>query len=70
MPPTKKQTGPFTVLVGINYPPGDKRAEPGDVVDDLPAGDIGWMLEQGLIERASTSAQPREVAGGTDVPTR
>ncbi len=41
----------FTVLVGINYPP-DRRAEMGDVVDDIPAASVPWLLEQGLIEPA------------------
>ncbi|HZN76027.1 MAG TPA: hypothetical protein VFC00_30720 [Micromonosporaceae bacterium] len=45
----------YRVLVGINYPPkgkGDteKRAEPGDVVDDLPPGVVKVWLEQGVIE--------------------
>jgi hypothetical protein len=39
----------YKVLVGLDYPP-DKRAEPGDVVDDLPRQSIPWLLEQGYIE--------------------
>lgn len=44
----------YRVLVGINYLPkgkGDieKRAEPGDVVDDLPPGVVKVWLEQGVI---------------------
>lgn len=41
--------------VGLNYPGKDskeKRAEAGDVVDDLPAKSIGWLEAQGLIECA------------------
>jgi hypothetical protein len=34
----------YTVLNGVNYPP-DRRAEPGDVVTDLPAKAIKWLLE-------------------------
>ena len=41
--------GKHRVLVGINYPP-DKRAEPGEIVADLPAKSVGWLLEQGYIE--------------------
>jgi hypothetical protein len=39
----------YRVLAGLNYPP-DKRAEPGDVVTDLPGKSIKWLLEQGYIE--------------------
>lgn len=30
-----------------------KRAEAGEVVSDLPAKSLGWLLEQGLIVRVS-----------------
>lgn len=39
----------YKILVGLNYPP-DKRAEPGDIVDDIPKRSIPWLLEQGHIE--------------------
>lgn len=42
----------YTVLVGIDYPDGkggELRAEPGDVVDDLPAKSIGWLTEQAIV---------------------
>lgn len=38
----------YKVLAGINYPP-DNRAEAGDIVADLPAKSIPWLLEQGYI---------------------
>lgn len=38
----------FRVLVGLNY--GDKRAEPNEVVDDLPPRSVKWLLEQDCIE--------------------
>ena len=42
-----KSVGQYRVLVGINYGPTDKRAEPGDVVDDLPAGIVEtWIAEK------------------------
>jgi hypothetical protein len=44
----KKQK--FRVLAGMNYGPNEKRAEAGDVVDDLPAESIDWLKEQGYIE--------------------
>lgn len=46
----------YRVLVGLDYPP-DRRAEPGDVVDDLPGKSIKWLTEQGLIEPAGTAKQ-------------
>lgn len=42
----------YRVLVGLNYPPG-RRAEPGDVVTDIPAESVGWLVEAGIIEEAS-----------------
>lgn len=44
----------YDVLVGISYLPNgkgdtEKRAEPGEVVDDLPPGVVKVWLEQGVI---------------------
>lgn len=39
----------YRVLVGIDYPP-NKRAEIGDVVNDLPGGAIKDLLKDGFIE--------------------
>ena len=39
----------YRFLTGMDYPP-DKRVEAGDIVDDLPAKSVGWLLEQGCIE--------------------
>lgn len=44
----------YDVHVGINYLPNgkgdtEKRAEPGDVVDDLPASVVPIWLERGVI---------------------
>lgn len=39
----------YKVNVGINYPP-EKRAEPGDVVDDIPEKSLPWLLEEGIVE--------------------
>lgn len=48
-------TKAYRVLVGLNYPPhgkGDEvRAEPGDVVTNLPPKSIAALLEQGDIVR-------------------
>ena len=46
----------YKILVGLNYPP-DKRAEPGDIVDDIPKRSIPWLLEQGYIELAEEVAE-------------
>ena len=45
----------YRVLQGIDYPP-NKRAEIGDVVEDLPATSIKWLLESGAIEDSSKPA--------------
>lgn len=47
----------YRVIQGINYPP-NKRAEIGDVVDDLPSSAIKWLVADGIVELAdSTSAK-------------
>jgi hypothetical protein len=43
----------YIVKVGLDYtgPDGtERRAEPNEVVDDLPAEAIDWLLASGLIE--------------------
>ena len=40
----------YKVHTGLNYPP-DKRAEIGDVVDDIPSKSIKWLIEIGAIEK-------------------
>lgn len=53
----------YRVLVGLDYPP-DRRAEAGDVVDDLPGKSIKWLTEIGAIEpvngpsKATPKAKP------------
>ncbi|WP_411721492.1 hypothetical protein [Mycetocola sp.] len=42
----------YEVLIGINYPP-NKRAEPGDVVTDLPYGSKALLLEVGAIKQVT-----------------
>lgn len=46
----------YRVLVGIDY--AGKRAEPGTLVDDIPANSLPWLLEQNIIQKAD-EAQPR-----------
>jgi hypothetical protein len=50
----------YRVLTGIDYPP-NKRAEAGDIVEDLPAQSVKWLLESGLIEDASKPTKVTEV---------
>jgi hypothetical protein len=50
----------YRVLVGLSYPTG-REARPGDVVEDLPARSISWLLAQGMIEEVSD-----EMIGGDE----
>ena len=50
---------PYKVLTGLSYPP-DRRAEAGDIVDDLPSKSIKWLLNNGHIE---------EITGSSPKPT-
>jgi hypothetical protein len=49
----------YRVLKGVDYPP-NKRAEEGQVVNDLPANAISWLLEIGAIEDSSKPAKKVE----------
>jgi hypothetical protein len=52
------------VLVGLNYNEGDgrsRRAEPGDVVADLPERSIRALVEAGAIEPADDDAKVSKV---------
>jgi hypothetical protein len=42
----------YRALVGLEYPTprGGRRVEAGEVAEDLPAGSLAWLLEQGLVE--------------------
>lgn len=45
----------YKVRVGLDYRGADGgfvRREPGDVADDIPAGDVGWLTAQKAIEPA------------------
>lgn len=71
----------YLVNTGLNYGPTNRRAEPGDVVTDLPGESVRHLLERGHIEPADadsaleapmTKAQLRDMAEdlGIDVPAR
>lgn len=51
---TRAKPKRYVVRNGINYPVNgvEKRAEPGDVIDDLPPAAARWMLEQGDVAEA------------------
>ena len=49
----------YRVLAGIDYPP-NKRAEIGDVIDDLAPQSIKWLLSAGVIEDSSKSPKAVE----------
>lgn len=51
----------YRVLTGIDYPPG-KRAEAGDVVDDLPGKSIKWLVECGAVEKVDGKAAKGKMA--------
>lgn len=55
----------YKVLQGISYPP-NKRAEVGDVVEDIPAQSIKWLREQGIIEPLDPKAKDPEVKPAAD----
>lgn len=44
----------YKVLVGLDY--GDKRAEAGDIVSDLPTKSVAWLKEQGLVEEVEATS--------------
>ena len=58
---------PYRVLNGLSYPP-DKRAEVGDIVDDLPPKSVKWLLAKGHIEEVKGSS-PRPAAQPAKAPT-
>ena len=46
----------YLLNAGLDYPP-NRRAEAGDIVDDLPPKSIKWLREQGFIEAYDASAK-------------
>ena len=49
----------YKVLTGIEW--GNRRAEAGEIVDDLPAKSIKWLRESNLIELVDGSkAEPED----------
>lgn len=47
----------YRVLVGLNYPPNDTRAEVGDIVNDLPSKAVADLLAIGAIESIDAKSE-------------
>jgi hypothetical protein len=47
-----KKARTYVVVVGMNYPTpsGEKRAEPGDKVKDIPSKSVRWLVESGVLK--------------------
>lgn len=54
------------VVIGIDY--AGKRAEPGAIVDDIPATSVTWLLEQGIIETVTTPEPDTKLLGKSREP--
>ena len=46
----------YRVLAGVDY--AGKRAERGDIVNDLPQKSIPWLTAQGIVEPTSDKPEP------------
>jgi hypothetical protein len=49
----------YRVLTGIEY--NSRRAEAGDIVDDIPAKSIKWLRDQNIIEPVDAKGATVEV---------
>ena len=48
----------YRVVRGLDY--GRKRAEPGDIVDDIPEKSLDWLLAQGHIEEVKPKKEAKK----------
>ena len=48
----------YEIITGVTY--AGKRAEPGDIVTDIPSKSAPWLLEQGIIKESKTESKKRE----------
>ncbi len=56
----------YRVLTGLDYPPA-RRAEPGDIVDDIPKASVKWLIAGGHIEPVNETSPPNTAdEGGED----
>ncbi len=49
----------YRVITGLQYK--GKEALAGDIVSDIPTSDIGWLVEQGCIEKVAASKKAKAV---------
>ena len=54
----------YLVNTGIDYEVAGepRRVEPGDLVSDLPASSLSWLLEQGVVSLPAPATETAEVA--------
>lgn len=52
----------YRVLIGVNYPPDNKRAEAGDEVTDLPEAAIKRLVRDGVVELVPPTKEERDKA--------
>lgn len=48
--PDEQKGQAYEVLKGLSYYDNTARGEVGDIVTDLPAKSIAWLIEQGCIK--------------------
>lgn len=52
----------YEVVTGLDYPP-NKRAEAGEIVDDLPGKSVKWLVETGTV--IPITAGPGKITGSS-----
>jgi len=56
----------YRVLVGLDY--AGKRAEPGDIVSDLPPKSVGWLTAQNIVEKVGDAPKAPAAPVETESP--
>lgn len=49
----------YRVITGLQYK--GKEAVAGDIVSDVPQADVGWLVEQGHIEKVAAAKKAKAV---------
>jgi hypothetical protein len=49
----------YRALRGLTY--GNRRAEAGDIVTDLPSTSVKWLTDQGIVEQVEGSKPSKTV---------
>jgi hypothetical protein len=58
----------YEVLVGIDY--AGKRAEPGDIISDIPTSSLPWLIDQNIVKevegtpKTSKTREPQSPSKG------